>query len=98
MPIYALVVDKSGPKLKEARESDPNIINLGPRPDQKGASGRPCFTMIRRGRLTAQGSDITDLADHFSNFLGRVVVNKTGLKGSYDVKLESTLQAQPLKL
>jgi uncharacterized protein (TIGR03435 family) len=88
MPVYALVVDKNGPKFKEASDSDPNIVDLGPRPDLKGGGGRPRFTIIRRGRLTAQGSDMAGLADHLSDFVGRVVVDKTRLKGRYDVKLE----------
>jgi uncharacterized protein (TIGR03435 family) len=85
MPVYALVVDKNGPKFKEAHESDPSIADLKNPP---GVQGRPRFTIVRRGRLTAQGVDMKSLADDLSNFLGRVVVDKTGLAGSYDVKLE----------
>jgi uncharacterized protein (TIGR03435 family) len=88
MPVYALVVDKNGPKFKEASESDPNIVDLGQRPDLKAGGGRPRFTIIRRGRLTAQGTTMTTVADDLSNFLGRVVVDKTALTSSYDVKLE----------
>lgn len=85
MPVYALVVDKNGPKFKEAHESDPSIVDLKNPP---GVTGRPRFTIVRRGRLTAQGVDMKSLADDLSNFLGRVVVDKTGLARSYDVKLE----------
>ena len=44
--------------------------------------------IIRRGRLTTQGSDMTTLASQLSRFLGLTVVDKTGLKGSYGLKLE----------
>ena len=88
LPVYALVVAKNGPKFKDANESDPNIVDLGQRPDLAGRGGRARFTMIRRGRLTAQGCDMTMLAVHLSNFLGRTVVDKTGLAGTYDLKLE----------
>jgi uncharacterized protein (TIGR03435 family) len=88
VPVYALVVDKSGSKFKEATESDPNVVDLSQRPDLARAGGRPRFTIIRRGRLTAQGTDMRSFADVLSNFLGRVVVDKTTLIGSYDVKLE----------
>jgi bla regulator protein BlaR1 len=85
MPVYALVVDKNGPKFKEAHESDPSMVDLKNPP---GVTGRPRFTIVRRGRVTAQGVDMKSLADDLSNFLGRVVLDKTGLTGSYDVKLE----------
>ncbi len=85
MPVYALVVDKNGPKFKAAHEGDPSIADLKNPP---GVTGRPRFTIVRRGRLTAQGVDMKSLADDLSNFLGRVVVDKTALAGSYDVKLE----------
>jgi bla regulator protein BlaR1 len=85
MPVYALVVAKNGPKFKEAHESDPSIADLKNPP---GVTGRPRFTIVRRGRVTAQGVDMKSLADDLSNFLGRVVVDKTALTGSYDLKLE----------
>ena len=88
VPVYALVVAKNGPKFKDAKESDPNIVDLSKRPDLAGRGGRPRFTMIRRGRLTAQGGDMRLLVSELSNFLGRTVVDKTGLTGTYDLKLE----------
>ena len=88
LPVYALVVAKNGPKFKDASESDPNIIDLSKRPDLAGRGGRARFTMIRRGRLTAQGGNMTLLVSELSSFLGRTVVDKTGLTGTYDLKLE----------
>ena len=87
MPVYALVVAKSGPKFSAAHESDPNFIDLSGRPIPPGG-GRPRITIIRRGRLTAQGLNMTALADNLANFLGRTVLDKTGLAGMYDMKLE----------
>jgi bla regulator protein blaR1 len=43
---------------------------------------------IRRGLLTAPQADMRMLAGQLSNFLGRNVIDKTGLTGLYDVKLE----------
>ncbi len=88
MPVYALVVARNGPKFKDAKESDPNIVDLSKRPDLAGRGGRPRFRIIRRGRLTVQGGDMRLLASDLSNFLGRTVVDKTGLTGTYDLKLE----------
>jgi uncharacterized protein (TIGR03435 family) len=87
MPVYALVVAKNGPKFNVAHESDPNFIDLSGRPVPPGG-GRPRITIIRRGRLTAQGLDMAALADNLANFLGRTVLDKTGLAGMYDIKLE----------
>jgi uncharacterized protein (TIGR03435 family) len=88
MPVYALVVAKNGPKLKDVNESDPDIVDLSKRPDLAGAGGRAQFTIVRRGRLMAQGSNMTSLANQLSNFLGRTVLDKTELTRTYDVKLE----------
>jgi uncharacterized protein (TIGR03435 family) len=87
MPVYALVVAKNGPKFKAAHESDPNIVDLNGRPLPQG-TGRARITIIRRGRLTTQGTDMASLADSLANFLGRTVLDKTGLTGIYDLKLE----------
>jgi bla regulator protein BlaR1 len=87
LPVYALVVAKNGPKFKDAHESDPNIPELNGRSDIPSGS-RMQVNIIRRGRLTTQGSDMPTLASQLSRFLGRTVVDKTGLKGSYDLKLE----------
>ena len=48
----------------------------------------PKMIRIRRGLLTAPQAQMATLADQLSNFLGRNVVDKTGLTGQYDVKLE----------
>lgn len=88
MPVYALVIAKNGPKFKDANESDPNIVDLSKRPDLVAGGARPRFTIIRRGRLTAQGANMALLVSQLSNFLGRAVVDRTGLDGTYDLKLE----------
>lgn len=88
MPVYALVVAKNGPKFKDAHESDPNIDELKGRTDLPVGGGRVRVNIIRRGRLIAQGSNMTGLAGQLSNFLGRPVTDKTGLTGTYDLKLE----------
>ena len=87
MPMYALVVAKSGPKIQAAHESDPNIVDLSGAPIPQGGS-RPRVTIIRRGRLTAQGLAMASLANSLADFLGRTVLDKTGLMGMYDIKLE----------
>jgi uncharacterized protein (TIGR03435 family) len=100
LPIYALVVAKSGSKLKEV-----------PPPDAQANSGRPPALpppsgpnpppvppgmfrmMIGRGgvsTLTASASPISDLVMMLSQQLGRQLVDQTGLKGTYDFTLQWT--------
>jgi uncharacterized protein (TIGR03435 family) len=88
MPVYALVVSKNGPKFKDANESDPNIPQLQGRTDMPANGPRPRVMIVRRGRLTTQGTNMTGLAFQLSNLLGRTVVDKTGLTGTYDLMLE----------
>jgi uncharacterized protein (TIGR03435 family) len=88
MPVYALVVSKNGPKFKDAHESDPNIPQLKGRADLAGNGARPRVSIIRRGRLTTQGSSMPGLASQLSSILGRTVLDKTALTGMYDLKLE----------
>jgi uncharacterized protein (TIGR03435 family) len=72
---YALVVDKSGPKFKEA---DPNSAFAREHPGQVafgfGATG------AIRGPMT-----MASLARHLSNDLGAPVEDLTGLQGKYDI-------------
>ncbi len=83
LPVYALVVGKNGPKLKE---SAPEEDGGAPEGRRKGG------TMIRmsRGQITGQRMSMEMLANQLSNRLSRDVLDKTGLKGSYDFTLEFT--------
>jgi bla regulator protein blaR1 len=88
VPVYALVVSKNGPKFRDAHESDPNIPQLKGHTDLAGNGARPRVTIIRRGRLTTQGSSMPGLADQLSSVLGRTVLDKTALPAMYDLTLE----------
>jgi bla regulator protein BlaR1 len=88
MPVYALAVAKSGPKFKSVKATDPNIADPGGRSDDLPPGVRPRFMIVRRGRFTGQGIDMETLAWRLTGFLGRTVVDKTGLKAQYDLKLE----------
>jgi bla regulator protein blaR1 len=73
LPVYALVVAKNGPKLKEnSATSD----GLG-----KG--------MMRTspGQLVGQQVGLAFLAQDLAQRLGRTVLDRTGLKGTYDFEL-----------
>lgn len=74
-PVYALVVDKHGPKLKPGTSADSSFT----------AGGR-----ARTVQLTFQKRTMEFFALQLSTSggLGREVVDKTGLTGNYDFKLE----------
>lgn len=85
VPIYELVVAKGGPKLKDAANDTDEHIRKGP--DGKPIAGVMWF--LKDG-LTAQGYTISSLAQFLSqpfSGVGRPVIDKSSLTGTYDFKL-----------
>jgi bla regulator protein blaR1 len=74
MPVYALVVTKSGSKLQ------PHPANSEVKPTD----------LFGRGSATFTNMPVADLTKQLSLNLGRPVLDRTGLKGGYDFKLEWT--------
>ena len=78
LPVYALTIAKNGPKLQPAKDAD------------AGTS----FSSGRGGQLTAKGTSAEQLAQKLtrsvSDELGRIVIDKTGLTGHYDLTLKWT--------
>ena len=74
LPVYDLVVEKSGAKLQETSSWRPMYVSM----------------QLGKGELTAQGTPLTLLADQLSIRMGRTVVDKTGLKGKYAFTLHWT--------
>jgi uncharacterized protein (TIGR03435 family) len=74
LPVYELVVAKNGPKFQPAK------------PEEKfkySTNFRGGLTM-----LTLQTAEISALTGELSGRLSRPVIDKTGLIGKYDIKLE----------
>jgi uncharacterized protein (TIGR03435 family) len=76
LPIFSLVITKNGPKLQEANPDE--VTSIGTSRD--GASEL----------ITGKARSIADLARWLSVSLGCPVLDKTGLTGKYDFKLEWT--------
>jgi uncharacterized protein (TIGR03435 family) len=76
MPVYALVVGKNGPKLKESAPDAEKRLTLG------SADGHT--------RMTVTKGDMAQLVGEFSNINGvdRPTIDKTGLTGAYDYQLD----------
>jgi uncharacterized protein (TIGR03435 family) len=87
-PVYALVVAKGGPKFQEAKSVESAAIlakhpNVGAIP-----GGGGMFAPGAGGGMELYGVQIPTLTVVLSNKAGRQVVDKTGLTGAYDMKLE----------
>lgn len=89
-PVYALVVAKNGPKLKEAQpgEIHPNTAKANAGAFAKGGT----IFITAPGQITGEAASTADLALMLSNagkqLLGRPVVDRTGLTAKYDFTLQ----------
>jgi len=77
-PVYALVVGKNGPKFKE---SAPDATYSG----YGGVNGRNQYMKGSKVNMEWLAEMIPNIA-----FVDRPVVDKTGLTGTYDLRLEAT--------
>jgi bla regulator protein BlaR1 len=94
LPVYALVVAKGGPKLKESADppADPGAPPVPPPPPGPPNGGPPPRGMIQigSGNLAVNGIELRVFADVLSRQIGRIVLDKTGLTGKYEFTLKWT--------
>lgn len=97
LPIYVLVVAKGGPKLTKGESLPPP--GLGGFPLEQNQPGSPADEhyklMMRPGHVEADSVPINELVYPLSQFLGRTVVDKTGLTESYIFTLRWTPDEAP---
>lgn len=72
LPVYALTIAKKGPKLKQPAEAEQPTVIFRPSVQPNGEG------IIQ---LIVKSSSIQELANTFSDVLGRPVLDRTGLKG-----------------
>jgi uncharacterized protein (TIGR03435 family) len=87
LPVYALVVGKSGSKLTSSL--GPTEKGSSPASD-KPTTGRQHTILVNNGHMAATGVSMDDLADDLTGMREsgeRVVLNLTGLTGEYDFTL-----------
>jgi uncharacterized protein (TIGR03435 family) len=71
--IYALVVAKGGPKLKPSTlTAPPQVLRIG----------------MGQGHFSSEWATVGSLVPVFARELGHPVIDKTGVTGSYDLKLD----------
>jgi uncharacterized protein (TIGR03435 family) len=108
-PIYALVLARSdgrlGPDLKKSdtdcaalmaamRGRGPGRSMPPPGPPQPGER-MPCGIRIGPGNMAVGGMTLAQFANSLGMFVGRVVLDRTGLTGNYDVNLTWTPDQMP---
>jgi uncharacterized protein (TIGR03435 family) len=107
-PIYALIVARSdgrlGPQLKKSETDCAAMFAAGrgrgrgpmppPGPPQPGES-IPCGMRIGPGNLVMGGSPLSQFANSLGMFSGRIVLDRTGLTGNYDINLTWTPDQMP---
>jgi uncharacterized protein (TIGR03435 family) len=100
LPIYALVFAASdgsrGPSLTPAavdcvafaRDRAATAARGAPLTPVRQPGERPtCGTMTGSGRLSGGGATMEQLAATLSQYTGRIVVDRTGVSGSFDYEL-----------
>jgi uncharacterized protein (TIGR03435 family) len=99
--VYALVVGKGGPKLQESPKNEdaaarrPVGVEVAARGSGAGVAvdlgGGSSFS-LGNNQFQATKVTLATLADTFTRFVDRPVVNMTGIKGTYDLTLDLTAE------
>jgi uncharacterized protein (TIGR03435 family) len=91
-PAYALVVAKGGSKLEASKAGSCTPVDLtqSARPQLEPGQPPPCGSSSagRDGLLKAQGWSMANLCRFLTTHLNRKVVDKTGITGVFDVRLD----------
>ncbi len=82
LPVYDLVLAKGGSKLQTSAPD--------PADDKGEKHGKHMLMMNGHGHVESTGTDIRGLARVLSGQLHRTVIDKTGLTGNFDYKLDWT--------
>jgi uncharacterized protein (TIGR03435 family) len=89
LPVFVLTQAKGGHKMTVVEE-------VAPAPGTGGGPGRPPQrVMIGRGGFTGESVPIAFLVQQLSQVLGRTVIDKTGLPGTYKIDLQWTPEPGP---
>ena len=109
LPIYVLTVGKDGAKLKSADPPPPRDPNdpppapppAPPPPGGVGTPGNikfippPGAMVMGSGMVSASAVSMTQVVTLLSQLLGRPVIDKTNLKGFFDLKLQFAPDSAP---
>jgi uncharacterized protein (TIGR03435 family) len=77
----------------EQKEMQAYVLTLqkdGPKFKESTGDGPPEFTNAGRGLLVAHRASMADLADKLADPVGAPVIDQTGLKGKYEIRIDIT--------
>jgi bla regulator protein blaR1 len=87
LPVYALVVDKGGPKIKlSADQISPTVDG----PSEPGAGPNHGAFRFGAGSMTGNAVGLSSFTRLLSQRLDRRVIDRTGLEGRFDIQLQWT--------
>jgi uncharacterized protein (TIGR03435 family) len=81
MAVYSLIVGKNGPNFHEPTAKDSSKFL------ESKSQGAPVLGNDKTG-LTAERTPLWEIAERLSEPLQRPVIDKTGLQGRYDIRLD----------
>jgi uncharacterized protein (TIGR03435 family) len=96
LPAYELVIAKGGSKVKLSEDQSPikpSEPGEPPKPPQVIRPGAPMprgSMWMNTGGLEANGVEFSSFVQMLSQQVGRTIIDKTGLKGLVDLKLQWT--------
>ena len=93
LPVYELVIAKSGLKIQEAKPGDTYADGIKGG-NGKGLGGDLMVGFGSTGNVRAQGIEIGTFVQGLTRYLKRPVVDKTGLTGRYDFTLHYAPEAR----
>jgi uncharacterized protein (TIGR03435 family) len=97
LPVYELLVAEGGPKRQASQDGscipfDPEVFDkLPPRPIPGQSYPIPCGAVVspRDGSTSFPGTTIGGFCSNLSGFFDRDVVDKTGLSGYFDIRVNA---------
>jgi uncharacterized protein (TIGR03435 family) len=100
LPIYILIVARKDGRLgaqlqPSSVDCDALERNNQPPPLPKDGQAPLCGGQLGAGRLALNGWNMSRLANNLATWVDRIVVNRTGLSGGFDLKLEWSLEQRP---
>jgi uncharacterized protein (TIGR03435 family) len=97
LPVYELLVAKGGSKMKLSDDQTVQLRAPGdPPPPPQRAGSLPRGSMrAGRGNMETNALPFTNFVSALSGITGRKIVDKTGLTGFYDIKLQWTPDPVP---
>ena len=94
LPVYAVVVARSGSRLQKAKVEDKDCRQAEDEPETPGVT---CHTVMGgRGRgLHGEAISLSDLMKFVENWSERPLVDKTGIQGLFNIQTSGWVSAQP---